>query len=179
MFLSVVTRCHPNRPKYFADNAASLARQTCRDFEHVIIQDSVGRGVGWANAQLQHANPKGDYVMVLDDDDYLTCPGAIETLKEATAERPEIVLFKVDHKGLGILPSAKVWKKKPVGGHIGSCDFIVRRDVWNQHIAAFAQPMNGDIAFLRSLWRDGIDAVWLDSQLAAVQRISRGRGEND
>lgn len=177
MFLSVVTRCHPNRPSMLQKNIDSLLVQTCQDFEHVLIQDNEGRGVGWANEQLQHTSPKGDYVLILDDDDRLIDETAVEKLKAAVNGQPDIVIFKADHAGLGVLPSPKVWEKSPMGGHIGSCDFITRRDLWRQHIPAFAQPTCGDIAFLRSMWHEEIAAVWLNEQLAAVQRISRGRGE--
>lgn len=176
-FLSIVTRCHPNRPSMLQKNIDSLAAQTCQDFEQVLIRDDAGRGVGWANGQLQHASPKGDYVLILDDDDLLTDETAVEKLKAAADDQPDLIIFKVDHAGLGILPSPKVWERSPMGGHIGSCDFITRRDLWRRHIPAFSQPTCGDIAFLRSMWHENIGVVWLDEQLAAVQRISRGRGE--
>jgi glycosyltransferase involved in cell wall biosynthesis len=158
-------------------NIDSLAAQTCQDFEHILIRDDEGRGVAWANGQLQHADLNGQYVLVLDDDDKLADPTAVEKLKEATADNPGLVIFKADHAGLGILPSPKAWKNQPVGGHIGSCDFITRSDLWREHIEAFDMPEAGDFYFLRSMWLDEPDVVWLDEQLAAVQRISRGRAE--
>lgn len=177
-FLSIVTRCHPNRPSMLEKNRASLANQTDQDFEHVLIKDEKGRGVEWANGILQTAVPRGDYVLVLDDDDLLTDNRAIEKLRAATITNPDIVVFKVHHGRLGVLPSALVWqKKRPVGGHIGSCDFITRRDIWRQHIPAFARPSGGDYYFLRSMWHEDINVVWLDERLAAIQRISRGKGE--
>lgn len=176
-FLSIVTRCHPQRPNMLAKNIASLDAQTCQDYEHILIKDCEGRGVGWANGQLQYAFPTGDYALVLDDDDYMKDETAVAQLKEAAKDSPDIVIFKADHNGHGILPHEKVWGKKPLGGYIGSCDFITRQDIWRQHIPAFAQPTAGDFAFLMSLWHEDIDVIWHDAVLAAVQRVSRGRPE--
>lgn len=115
--------------------------------------------------------------MVLDDDDMLTDPDAIEALKAATIDRPELVVFKAHHGRLGVLPSVRMWGSKPLKGHIGSCDFITRRDVWERHIAAFGEDECGDFYFLKSVWRSDPEVVWLDRQLSAVQRISRGAPE--
>ena len=172
-FLSVVTRCY-KRPEMLAANVASLEEQTDQDYEQLFIVDEVGRGVGWANQALAGAEPAGDYVMVLDDDDMLTNYRAIELLKLATADQPEIVIFKADHARLGILPRPTVWGKRPIRGSIGSCDFISRRDVWDKHITAFGTMACGDYNYLRSVWQDGPEVIWLDELLASVQRISRG-----
>jgi hypothetical protein len=177
-FLSVVTRCHPHRPTMLDRNQESLEMQTDQDYEHVLIKDTEGRGVPWANAQLQYAEVTGEYVLVLDDDDMLTDPHAIATLKTAAANGPALIIFKADHGPLGILPSRAVWEQRPVSGHIGSCDFITRRDVWREHISAFDKPECGDYAFLKSAWGDGgLQVVWLDATLAGVQRVSKGAAE--
>lgn len=160
-----------------AINRQSLGAQTSQDYEQVFVVDDVGRGVGWANRALQTAEVIGDYVLVLDDDDTLTSVRAIELLKEATADKPDLVIFKADHARLGVLPSLVIWGKRPVKGHIGSCDFISRRDVWERHIKAFGALACGDYTYLRSAWQDNPSVVWLDKELAAVQRISRGRPE--
>lgn len=179
MFLSIITRCHPKRPTMLAFNQLSLDYQTDHDFEQLLIKDDSqdGRGVGWANGQLQHAEPAGEYVLILDDDDRFIDNAAVEKLKAATIDRPDIVIFKADHAKLGILPSPAMWGKRPVGGHIGSCDFITRVDVWREHIAAFDMPECGDYAFLKALWSNDIHVVWLDEKLAEVQRISKGAAE--
>ncbi len=175
-FLSVVTRCY-KRPVMLANNVASLRGQTDQDYEQLLIVDEVGRGVGWANQALATAEPAGDYVMALDDDDKLADYRAIELLKVATEGEPELVIFKADHARLGILPRAVVWGKRPIRGSIGGCDFISRRDVWEKHIAAFGTMACGDYRYLRSVWQDDPKVFWLDKLLASVQRISRGQPE--
>jgi len=160
-----------------ADNTASLARQTDRDFEQLFMIDEEGMGIGDANRILMVADPDGDYVLVLDDDDWLINDRAIELLKGATIESPDIVIFKADHKGLGILPSKSAWEKRPIKGHIGSCDFITRRDVWDKHIEAFGVDEGGDYAFLKAIWEDKPVVIWLDELLAGIQRQGRSNGE--
>ena len=174
MFLSVVTRCY-RRPAMLEANKASLEAQTDPDYEHIFLVDDEGAGMLEANRRLAKANPKGEYVLVLDDDDRLADPEAIAALKEAaTPDDPALVIFRADHASRGILPDSRVWQKRPAHGHIGSCDFITRRDWWERHIHAFGAPEGGDYRFLWAMWMDMPTVVWLDRQLAAVQRISRG-----
>lgn len=175
-FLSVVTRCY-KRPNMLLKNQMSLLMQTDQDYEQWFIDDHEGRGVGWANRSLADAVVYGDYVMVLDDDDILIDERAIDKMKVATLDAPAILIFKADHKELGILPSPVVWRKRPVRGRIGSISFISRRDIWERHIDAFGVDEGGDYAYLHAVWRDKPSVVWLDEVLAGVQRISRGQPE--
>ena len=167
-FLSIITRCY-KRPEMLRINRDSIVDQTDRDFEQLFVHDMIGRGIGWANRELATFHPIGDYVLVLDDDDILTEPRAVEYLKEATADNPDIVIFKGDHADLGILPSKAIWGKRPLKGHIGSCDFISHRDIWKKHITAFGVDEGGDYAYLKALWQDKPVVVWLDKQLTGVQ----------
>jgi len=177
-FLTVVTRCY-KRPQMLRRNQAALDAQTCDDWEQLLLVDAVGRGVGWANAQFAaHADDvSGDYVLMLDDDDMLARSDAIETLKDAAKGSPELIVFRADHKQNGILPTAEVWGQEPKATHISGQDFITRADVWRAHIAHFAQTSMGDIAFLRALWPNVADVVWLDELLVEVQRVSLGAAE--
>ena len=175
-FLSVVTRCY-KRPNMLHRNVQSLKEQIDQDYEQIFIEDKFGRGVGWANRALSTAKPDGDYVMVLDDDDMLVNRWAITILKGAVHNKPDLVMFKADHNGLGILPDDLVWKRKPLRGHIGSIDFITRRDVWERYIHRFGVDECGDYAFLHAIWFDQPQVEWCDELLASVQRISRGAPE--
>lgn len=175
-FLTVVTRCY-KRPEFLKNNLESLKMQTVQNYEQILIIDEVGQGVYAANKSLANARPMGQYVMVLDDDDLLTDHEAIETLLwyVEQEQNPELVFFKADHDWLGVLPSRSVWGRRPVHGHVGSCDFISRRDIWEQHITAFGAPHSGDYSYLQSIWNDAPCVAWLDRKIAAVQRISGGK----
>ena len=168
-FLSVITRCY-KRPKMFRQNVLSLAAQTDQDFEQIFIVDKIGYGIGGANRALATVEPTGDYVLVLDDDDIISEPRAIECLKEATTENPDIVIFKGDFHNLGVLPDEVVWGKRPLLGHIGSCSFVVSNDVWKKHVAAWGSSGDdcGDYEFLKELWQGKPQVVWLDKLLVAI-----------
>lgn len=155
----------------------SLVAQQDQDYERIRLEDPEGRGVGYANRRLVEAKVRGDYVMVLDDDDLLLHNNAIGLMKKATQENPDLLIFKADHGPLGILPSPLVWGKRPIQGRIGSIDFITRNDVWLKHISAFGVDEAGDYAFLRAIWETKPSVIWLDEVLAGVQRISRGAPE--
>ncbi len=143
--------------------------QTDQDYEQLFIVDDVGRGIGWANRALVNATPTGNYVMVLDDDDMISEPRAIEYLKEATADGPDIVIFKGDcGDDLGILPDAVVWGKRPIKGHIGSFAIVTSRDVWEKHITAYGADEAGDYEYLKALWQDKPRVAWLDKILTAM-----------
>jgi len=131
-FLSIITRCY-KRPKALRVNIMSVARQTSRDWEQVFIVDDSenGNGLLWANQSLflNRYRVKGDYILILDDDDCLAYNRFVADLKNVVTEHePDIIMIKMDQI-LRILPDSTVWKKHPLFGHIGSCCFVVRRDI--------------------------------------------------
>jgi len=179
MFLSIVTRCY-KRPYMLEQNRKSVAAQTCQDFEHIFLVDDIGRGVGWANGQFhRHRDePRGDYVLMLDDDDVLSEPTAIEHLKEAAVNSPDLVMCKFDYGSYGILPTPEMWQMKwPKQTHVGTSCFITRRDIWHDNVQCFEREIAGDYWFLYSIWPDLQHTKWLDFVIGRVQRISRGAPE--
>ena len=64
--LSIVTRRHPKRDSLFKICKESLQKQTCQNFEHVLIIDDVGRGVEYANKSFYKNREKvtGKYVFI-------------------------------------------------------------------------------------------------------------------
>lgn len=182
-FLSVVTRHMVSRPGYFAQHLASLAQQTDQDYQHIIIEDTIGRGMSWANAQFAlHAyEVQGVYVLMLDDDDILAQSNAIVQFKEAArnaTELPDMLIYRVNHGGnLGVLPDDRVWGQEPVFGHIGGTSFLTRTPLWQQFIGNFAHPVGGDFHFLEAIWHSAPNKVWLDQVLVKVLRTSYGAPE--
>jgi glycosyltransferase involved in cell wall biosynthesis len=154
-----------------------LRDQSDPDYEQIFIIDDIGQGLHAANRALALPAVEGAYVLVLDDDDRLADPDAVALLKEATENEPELLFFRADHDQLGILPDDKVWQRRPLHGRVGSCDFITRSDIWQRFVAHFAMPESGDFNFLHAVWESGPSVSWLDRQLAAVQRISKGAPE--
>src|SRR4030067_728827 len=126
-FLSIVTRTF-RRPVGLARCVDSVARQTDPDVEHIILHDSIGRGVGWAYENLKTVQPGGEYVFILDDDDYLIDEGFVAELKQFVVEHvcPDLVFVLMRVRGR-ILPE---WTEGLRLGDIAVSCLVLRRDVW-------------------------------------------------
>lgn len=177
-FLSIMTRCY-KRPNALAVNMAALAKQTDQDFEQVFLVDETGMGLLYANGQFfRHRNrAKGRYVLMLDDDDMLTDPKAIEKLRLATQSNPDAVFFQFNCGEFGILPDDAHWQEKPISGFIGTSCFITRLDLWQSYIWSFEAPKAGDFQFISTVWPHLTNIVWLKEVLGTVQRNGHGRSE--
>lgn len=178
-FLSVITRCY-KRPNMLAKNVASLTMQTDQDYEHIFLIDQDGHGLSWANHQFyRHRDkPMGDYILMLDDDDMLTRPDAIEVLKRASFNKPDLIMCKFDCGPWGILPTREMWSMQwPKVTHVGTPCFITRRDIWYEHIQAFGAPTAGDYSFLHDLWPDLESIAWVDVIIGKVQQVGQGKPE--
>ena len=170
-FLSIITRCN-NRPLGLYRNIESLAMQTCTDYEQVFGWDGQNRGVSWANDQLRviGRRVRGDYVMVLDDDDMLNSPDAIATIREAAHDAPAMILWRMDHgDALGILPDDETWQQDPRQGHIGMSCWAVRRDVWMANLHEWRPRYEADYLWLAAVWYSLPDKRWIDRVLTACQ----------
>lgn len=180
MFLEIVTRTY-RRPLMLLVNRDSIARFTSDDYLQVILPDDVGRGVGWANAQFADYAPNvtGDYVWILDDDDECIRETLVDELKAIAAEHdPDVIMLKMDHGEMGILPD-RTWGKSPEFGDIGMSAFVVKREVWQRHAPEFARAKEGgDFDFIRSIFAARQYSIhWHNVVASRVQRISRGAPE--
>jgi len=181
-FLSIITRHMLSRPNLLLSCRSSIRGQTDADLEHIVLADEIGRGIAWANMQFYHHRniPQGEYVLMLDDDDYLATPYAVEMLKRVVelAREPDIVVFRDLRAGLGKLPSEAVWRSRmPIANEISGQDFIVRRDVWYDNIWAFGLDYGGDFQFMEALWESRPTVTWFDEVLVASDWQGMGRGE--
>jgi len=176
--LEIITRCN-GRPKLLAANQASLAALEHDDWTQTLLIDDVGRGLGWANRNMARYAPHliGDYIWILDDDDLCVHPPLVGELKAIVQrQQPDVIMLRMDHGPLGVLPDDPRWGHAPVVGRIGVSAFVVARAVWQAHAAAFlpgTQP--SDFQFIRALWDSRPRVVWHDVVASRVQRISRGR----
>lgn len=179
-FLEVITRCY-KRPRAVLINIESLMRQTDGDWLQLFLVDSVGRGVGWANAQMQRIVPFGDYVWVLDDDDVCASPTLVADLKAIVKlHTPDCILIKMDHGPLGILPDPVQWgDRNVVEAHIGVSAYVVSRETWTRHCHAWSDRYAGDFDFIKAVLDDPtVTVYWYDCVASAVQRISHGEPEH-
>lgn len=173
-FLTVFTRTHPRPVEFLHRNVYSLRQQTDRDYEQIVLRDEVGRGLGWANAQF-YANrhrATGEYVLMMDDDNVFVTNLAIAALKLATWDRPDAVIFRASVGPHGVLPSAAAWEARtPIAYQIDGHCCIVRRDVWLEHVQAFATERMGDWAFYQALFAAGGRVEWVNMVLIEALRV--------
>lgn len=181
--LEVLTRCN-NRPKMLENNIAGWAAQTDQDFVQTFLVDDVGRGVGWSyeNMAAYAPNLVGKWIFVLDDDDVCIRPSLVAEVRQIArnAKALDVIMVRMDHGPLGVLPEPKFWGRFPVQGHIGVSAYIVRRDVWRAHAHAMTPGCyTSDYRFIAAIWESAPRVVWHDCIASRVQRISHGRrGDN-
>ena len=183
-FLSILTRTY-NRPEALQQCKRSIAGQADQDLEHIILCDTVGVGVAEANRLFLGADPHGQYVMMLDDDDLLASPWFISDLKAASeAYNPDVIVFQMNNAEMGILPDRFVWQGEPKHGHIGGSCIAVKLPTWDQCIWSIATDGEGggpvyhsDLVFLMEVWASTDRIYWMDKIQVVVGNVSRGAME--
>jgi len=149
------------------------------DYEHIVIVDAVGRGLHAANKSLAENKHrmKGQYVFILDDDNYVSDRYFIKHLKNVVSQHPvDIVLFMAHRKPFSqTLPSKRVWGKQPILGEIDSCCFVVKRAIWQKHIHEFGKPKHGDYHFIKALFDKGYSKYWLSKTMVMIPTIGGGK----
>jgi glycosyltransferase involved in cell wall biosynthesis len=186
-FLSIVTRHLECRKKYFLRCALSIARQTSHDFEHIVIDCQPD---GYLQAQQVLVDNchriNGEYVFMLDDDDYLCNPYFISDLAcfktNPSYGNPDVIWCK--WKTIGIydnipFPPPDEWARLAKGepprlGKVGTSCFVVKRQLYidNIHAAMDAAP-NGDYGFISAVYRNnpGLEIAMWDEFGAAYDHI--------
>lgn len=164
-----------------AANQESLRRQTSEDWIQTVLTDDLGRGVEWANQRLGAYAPMlaGDYVWVLDDDDLCTRPTLVEEIAGIVANyAPDVIMLRMDHGPLGVLPNDEHWQRPPERGQIGVSAYVVRRELWQRHADAWQPTYASDFDFIAAVLEDTPHVIWHDVIASKVQRISRGEPEH-
>lgn len=174
--LEIITRTN-NRPDLLSRNVASVRRLGPRAL-HTII-DGAGRGMTWAQETLCHNAPNltGDYVMVLDDDDEIIAPNLLDELAAVVGvSSPDVVMVQMDHgQPLGIMPRGEHWGVRPQLGHVGASAFIVRRQAFQRHAAAYVPgEYNSDFNFINAVFDAAPAVAWLELVASRVNRRSFG-----
>ena len=156
---------------------ASVATQTSKDFEHLLIKEDQGEkgyGIVKANAALAHVWPiHAEYVMVLDDDNMLVDMDFVRVFRDMVKRegRPEIVFFRGYIKSLGFFPPENAWGKAPGLGYIDYFCFALRWDFWEKHIRLIPDEVNHDFMLIDECYRDARHVYWLDRFVARSQDL--------
>ncbi len=183
-FLSIITRKY-KRPNGFSRNQESILSLTDKDCEQIFITDHCGLGMLSANTSFGNPETRalvaGKYVLLLDDDDFVIEPGMIELLKYSShVVDVDVIVFRMNIIGGpngDVYPTPETWMKKPKVAHIGGSCFVVKREIYEQHIGSFALTRMGDYNFIKTVWDSGAKFGWLDVLMAETGSIGRGRAE--
>lgn len=177
-FLEVITRTY-KRPTMLRRCKESLPGHSPGELRHTVLNDPIGRGVGWANGRLATHTPNARYVWILDDDDECVHSTLLVELKRIAAqEDPELIMLRMDHGPRGVLPTVLTWGLAPVHGRIGCSAFVTRSDLWMKHRHVWAGARYySDFEFISAAFADARNVYWHDVVASRVQRISLGMPE--
>ena len=179
MFLTIITRTFNQRPFGLQRCVDSVKAHNYGDIQHLVVVDSVGRGLGWSFTNLKNVAPSvlGEYVMLLDDDDYLTCANFVDILSNVTSSNPEVIIVRMDMGDGRVLPGESNWGSEPVLGAIAVSCYIVRRDVWLEHVGDFVDAYDSDFRFIDAVYKHGHQFEWLPVIASRVGNVSHGQPE--
>lgn len=167
------------RPGFLAQNIASVRSQSMACWEHVIIPDLIGRGIGaMFHAITEHLDKiHGRYVYILQDDDRLMSDQAVAAFCSFARQNgyPPVVICKNTKCGR-ILPDR--WGQEPELGHIDLGSYIVRDDVFKANAHRFGNRYEGDFDFISALWCQGLPFAWWDFLFAEALQVGKGKPEH-
>lgn len=179
-FLSIVTRRMEGKRILLFEQHIDSLKKIGSDYEQIFIKDYRGQGMLSANASFQfvHNMINGEFVFLLDDDDFITDNHFIEILKENAIEA-DVIFFKnkiLTRDGDEIYPKPESWQTRiPRKSQIGGSCFTVRRWVYDKYIHHFAHPVCGDWYFISEVLKDKLVATkWIDRIMVETGKVSHG-----
>lgn len=179
--LTIITRTFRGRPGLLRRCRASVRDQSRFNLvEHLMFIDHEKRGVEWSYDNLNLVVPSihGDYVMLLDDDDYLIAENFVECLERDVTTGGDVYIYRMDMGNGLILPPIQKFGVRPELGKIACSCFVVKREVWISHVFDFGPYYDGDYRFISKLWDDGCSFRFIDQAVSRVGVVSRGAAED-
>jgi hypothetical protein len=179
--ISIVTRHIPSRGEGFERLVKSLLAQTSQDYQHLVIYNKP-LGLLDANQSLaRHADEvTGDYVLIVDDDDYVANPNLVMVMQSAVVNESKADLIMVRLQFMGkLFPNDEEWERlqqgnPPTHGKISSSNYIIKREIYQQYIHAFGVPDSGDFHFMSAVYKHpGLRMICWDETVVAVDHIGK------
>lgn len=180
-FLTIVTRfMYGKRGELFEQHRNSITSLNSDDFQQIYIIDNKKVGMLNANAAFQLAKKhiEGEYVLLLDDDDFITEPNIIDILKSYKQFDTMFIKAKIlTGDGDEIYPKAQSWgSRKPMRGQIGGSCFIVKKEIYCKYIHHFALPSFGDWNFITEVLKDeNITFALINKLMVETGKVSHGQ----
>lgn len=175
-FLTIYTPTY-KRPTLLAECRASVAAQSDADYQHLVVEDAVGIGIGGMFAAIQTNAPlvEGEYVYILQDDDLLVDRDFVRELKRFVWEHNDPPVVIVRNRKHGLQP--RCWQQPPQLGSIDLGSYVIRADVFCRHADRFGKRYEGDYDFIRALWDMHYPFAWWDRLVAEAQQVGMGKPE--
>lgn len=188
--LTIVVRHKVGRERQFARCIQSILSQAESEYiQIVILNDEVGRGVDWANANLVEAKRyvKGRHVWTLDDDDVIYHRGVFLSWL-AERDRPDnrsgMYIFQFEHDKQGVLPPDEdIESGLPRRGRIAGQCVIVSYDLFMQniHLSGSNEYVgdyghSGDYSYIMGCMQSTLFLMWIPEVYAQRQYQSSSDG---
>lgn len=181
-FISIITRHFVRRPSMIEENKKSIEKQLDNDYEHMIIEDEIGIGVPLANGLLWRNKDriKGDYVIILDDDNIFETDDFISDMKVIAAEHnPDVIFIKKIANDI-VFPRESSWNTGNIAiAEIDTSCFVIKNSLWQRYISYFFNGgLCGDFTFISKIMEEPeIKVFWQDKIYTKALRISGGAPE--
>jgi hypothetical protein len=176
-FLTIYTPTY-RRPISLQRCIMSVAAQSERDYQHLVIEDTVGLGVDgmFRDVPNHHAAIEGEYVYFLCDDDVLADSHVVRDMRafiEAN-DRPDVVMAYATIGPL-MFPYPQCWQAEPKEGFVTLANWAVRAEVWRA--VPYGNRYEGDYEFIAECWRRGYRFAWWDRLICRAPGWNRGAPE--
>ena len=179
-FLTIVTRSY-KKPLCLEKNVESVKAQVDQDLEQVFIIDNVGRGLAWADVALNENKQRnhGKYIMILDDDDLITNKNFVMLLKQV-AERldPDVIIWRGKFTEINAIlpPLDEYWSIRPNKQFIGSFNYCIRKEIYDEHIHVCNSGLCGDYDLISTIFarQPPPSLFWYNKILVSTQQKSFG-----
>lgn len=178
-FLTLYTPTY-RRPQALARCLESVRTQTAvARVDQLVLPDHCGYGVGpglYGRMPWYVSAVRGDYVLVLADDDELADHTVVEDLEQFARDHayPDVIVCDAIKNGLRMPRCAPLGE--PVQGHTDLCCYVEKRDVWLRHIPDYGQSYEGDFHHAHAVWAAGHSRAYL-RRLIVVGAAMHGRPE--
>lgn len=164
--VTLLTRCHPDRPKMLERCVASVAAQTDQDLQHLLLRPEIEpHDIIKVGPLIHFAAPRvtGDYVMQLPDDDRLSSPNFVRDLRALLAGAPaDVIIHRMEYGDSWICPPEDKWRLRRVEvGYIAGQNMIARRDIYVAASAEWLRPVyEADFYYIRKALSIATNVVW-------------------
>lgn len=167
------------RPQGLARCRASVAAQrAAAHIQHLVIEDTVGLGVGGMFAAIpqHHGRVAGQWVYVLSDDDVLVDPFVVTEFAAFVAAHPEAAVVMA-HAQIGSVryPSDDCWRARPREGGVTLANWFVRREVFVS--VPYGHRYEGDYDHIAACWDRGHVFAWWPRLVCRAAGWGRGAPE--